>query len=112
MNLEHLNLDQYNIPDDADTQVAVFLIASDLKTQRLIKGLTSIGCDNCFCIPELCDLVLAMIGFEDRPDELYNRYFDLLDSHCGSVTDKNDLPAKQAFRIYKILKKERLKRLN
>jgi hypothetical protein len=107
MNLEYLNLDQHNIPEDADTQVAVFLIASDLKARRLINGLADIGCDNCFCIPELCDLILAMIGFDDRPNELYDFYFNLLDSHCKSVTHENDPPVKQAFSIYKILKKKR-----
>lgn len=109
MNLEHLNLDQHNIPEDADIQISVFLIASDLKTRKLVNGLVSIGCDNSFSIPELCDLVLAMVGFDARPNELYNFYFDLLDSHCKSVTHENDPPIKQAFRIYKILKKEAAK---
>lgn len=106
MNLEHLNLDQHNIPEDADIQITVFLIASDLKTRKLVNGLVAIGCDSCFCIPELCDVILAMIGFDDRPNELYTFYFGLLDSYCKNVTHENDPPIKQAFRIYKTLKKE------
>ena len=107
MNLKHLNLDLYDIPKDAETQTTVFLIASDLKMRKLTNGLTSIGCDNCFCVSDLCDLILAMIGFEDRPNELYDFYFNLLDKYCDKVTFENDVPINEAFSVYKILKIER-----
>lgn len=107
MNLKHLNLDLQNIPEDAEIQVAVYMIASELQARKLMKSLTAIGCDACFCVPDLCELVLAIIGFDDRPNELYDFYFDLLDQYCDEVTWENSLPGKQAFRIFNILKQER-----
>jgi hypothetical protein len=104
MNLKYLNLDLYDIPENEEIQIPVFLIATDLKSRKLINGLTSIGCDNCFCASDLCDLILAMLGFEDRPNELYDFYFELLDQYCDKVTYENDLPINEAFSIYKILK--------
>ena len=112
MNLKYLNLDLYGIPEDAEIQMAVYLIASDLKTKKLFNSLTDIGCDSCFCIPEFCDLIFAIVGFEDRPNELYDFYFDLLDQYCNTVTHENDLPAKEALGIYKLLKAEKQKYLN
>lgn len=110
MNLQYLNMDLYGIPEDAEIQIPVYLIAADLKSRKLINGLTSVGCDNCFCVPELCDLVLALTGFEDRPNELYDFYFALLDQECEKVTRENDLPIKEAFNIYKKLKTESKKK--
>lgn len=105
MNLTHLNLDLYDLPyEEEKIQITIFLIAAELKSRKLVNGLTSIGCDSCFCIPELCDLVLAMIGFNDRPNELYEDYFDLLDEHCDKVSHENDLPVKEAVSVYKSLK--------
>lgn len=112
MNLRHLNLDLYNIPENEEIQIAVFLIASDLQTRKLRSGLISIGCDNCFCVSDLCDLVLAIVGFEDRPNELYEFYFELLDQYYEKVNYENDFPAKEAFSIYKILKSEKQKHSN
>jgi hypothetical protein len=109
MNLKYLNLDPHGIPDDTETQLAVYLIASDLKTRKLVNSLANIGCDNCFCVPDLCSLILSIVGFEDRPGELYDLYFELLDQYCDSVNHENDLPAKEALRIYKSLKDEQRK---
>lgn len=104
MNLKHLNLDLYGIPEDENIQITVLLIAAELKSRKLINGLTSIGCDSCFCIPDFCDLVLAFTGFNDRPNEIYDYYFNLLDQHCDNVTHENDLPIKEAMNIYNQLK--------
>jgi hypothetical protein len=112
MNLKYLNLDLYSIPEDAEIQIPVFLIAADLKTRKLINALTSIGCDGSFCVSDLCDLVFAFVGFEDRPNELYDYYFELLDQYCEKVTHQNDIPIKEAFCIYKELITERQRRMS
>jgi len=109
MNLKHLNLNLYDIPEDAETQMLIFLIAAELKVRKLMDGLANIGCDNCFCVPDLCDLVLALAGFEERPDALYDLYFGLLDKYCEKVTRDNDLPIKEALCVYQKLMDERLK---
>jgi DNA-binding XRE family transcriptional regulator len=114
MNLKHLNLDLYGIPEDAEIQIPVFLISEDLKARKLINGLLNIGCDTCFCVGELCDLVLAYAGFEERPGELYDFYFGLLDRYCEEVSHENDRPVKEALKIYGELMraKERLRVTN
>jgi hypothetical protein len=104
MNLKHLDLDLYNIPENTEVQMTVFLIAAELQSRKLMQAFASIGCDACFCIPDLCDLVLALAGFEDRSNELYEYYFDLLKQYCEKVTHENDLPINEAFDIYNQLK--------
>mgnify|MGYP003577456864 CR=1 FL=1 len=100
MNLKHLNLDLDGIPEDAEIQIPVFLIASDLKTRKLINAFTGIGCDGSFCVPDLCDLVLAFVGFDERPNELYDFYFELLDRECDKVSHENNAPIREAYKIY------------
>lgn len=110
MNLRHLNLDLYKIPEDENVQITVALIAAELQSRKLVNGLTSIGCDGCFCVPELCDLVLAFIGFDNRPDELCIYYYELLDKYCDKVTHENQPPIKEAFKIYNQLMQDRAAR--
>lgn len=100
MNLNYLNLDLYGIPEDAEIQLPVFLIAADLKSRKLMNALTSIGCDACFCVADFCDVVFSFIGFDDRPNELYDFYFQLLERECDNVTYKNDTPIREAYKIY------------
>jgi hypothetical protein len=110
MNLKHLNLDQHGISDDVEIQIPVFLISEELKARKLLNALESIGCDACFCVTDLCDLVLAYVGFDDRPNELYDFYFELLDRYCEKVSPENDKPVREALRIFTALlvEKERL----
>lgn len=112
MNLGYLNLDLFGIPEDAKTQVTVYLIAADLKTRKLTNTLVSIGCETCFCTPDLCDLILAFLGFDDRPNELYDYYFELLDEYCDKVDHQNNTPIKEAYAIYNRLKQEKNRFLN
>lgn len=105
MNLEYLNVDNYGIPEDA--KIPVFLISAELKVRKLVNGLSHIGYENSFCLPDLCDLVLGYVGFDDRSDELYNFYFNLLDRYCEKVTYENSAPINEAFSIYKELMAER-----
>jgi hypothetical protein len=108
MNLKHLDLDLYDLPEDEELQITVFLIAAELQSRKMMKAFASIGCDACFCIPDLCDLVLAFIGFNDRPNELYEYYFDLIKQYCEEVTYDNNLPIREALYIYNDLKNNRL----
>src|SRR5690349_13066189 len=110
MNFNHLNLDLYDIPEDNNIQVAVFLIAADLKTRKLLNALTSIGCDACFCISDLFALTFAFVGFDEYPESVTEFYFELLDKYCDCVWHENEMPAKEAFIIYQQLvgKKEEI----
>jgi hypothetical protein len=103
MNLIHLNLADHGISDDAEIQIPVFLIAEELKARKLLKALKNIGCDDCFCVTDLCDLVLAYVGFDDRPNNLYDFYFALLDRHCEKVNLENKNPVREALKIFTAL---------
>jgi hypothetical protein len=61
-------------------------------------------------VPDLCDVVLAFVGFDDRPNELYDFYFELLDRECDKVSHENDLPAKEAYKVYTELMVEKERR--
>lgn len=100
MNLKPLNLDLYGLHGDEQMQIAVVLIAAELQSQKLINGLTNIGCDACYCVPDLSDLVLAFTGFDERPNKLYERYFELLDKYREKVTRENRFPVKEAIEIF------------
>jgi hypothetical protein len=100
MNRRRLNLDAHGISDDAEIQIPVFLIAEELKARKLLNTLKSIGCDDCFCITDLCDLVLAFVGFDDRPNDLYDFYFGLLDRYCEKANHENDKPVRDALKIF------------
>jgi hypothetical protein len=105
MNLKLLNRNFYGMPEHWETQVTVLLIASELKSRKLINDLKAIG-RNTFCMPDLSDLVLSLAGFNDRPNGLYTYYFNLLDQHCGKVTHPDDLPIEEAMSIYGKLRNE------
>jgi hypothetical protein len=110
INLKHLHLDEHGISDDVEIQIPVFLIAEELKARKLLNTLKSIGCDDCFCITDLCDLVLAYVGFDDRPNDLYDFYFALLDRYCEKVNHENDKPVREALKIFTALLVEKEKR--
>jgi len=110
MNLKPLNLDQHGISDDIEIQIPVFLIVEELKARKLLHALKSIGCDDCFCVPDLCDLVLAYAGFDDRPNDLYDFYFAQLDRHCEKVNHENERPMRDALKIFTALVVEKERR--
>jgi hypothetical protein len=99
-----LNLDLFGMPDDNNTQMAVFLIIADLKTRKLINALTSIGCDACFCMSDLFSLVFIFVGFTHLTDQLTDFYFELLDKYCDNVSHEKTMPIKEAIMIYQELK--------
>jgi hypothetical protein len=110
MNLKHLNLDLYGVPEDTRIQISVFLISEDLKARKLIRGLINIGCEACFCIGDLCDLVLAFTEFDEPPGDIYDFYYALLDRYCENISHTNDRPIKEAFEIYTELTREKSRR--
>lgn len=64
MELLRPNLNYYNIPEEA--QLVVTLIIEDLRVRKLMNGLTHIGCDGSYLLPDLSNLILALVGFNDR----------------------------------------------
>jgi hypothetical protein len=107
MNLDHLNLSDVPADISQDAKILLFLISEDLKGRRLINGLTDIGCEGSFCTTNLCELVLAYAGFDDRENELYDFYFELVDRYCVNVSHRNHTPIKEALIIYEKLLQRR-----
>lgn len=102
------NLDQFDIPEDA--RILVFLIAEDLKTQRVFSALSQLGCDDSYLRSSLNRVVLAFAGFEEQPEAIYDFYFRLLE-HSEKQMDANyDSILKQALIVYGdlMLEKKRL----
>jgi hypothetical protein len=100
VSVQYLNLDLYGIQRNAEIQLPVFLITADLKCRKLMNTLTYMGCDGCSCAPDFCDPALAFVGFDDRPNELYGFYFEVLDRECDKVSYENDTPIREAYNIY------------
>ena len=49
-----------------------------------------------------------LVGY-NRPNELYDFYFELLDRECDKVSHENDIPIREAYNIYNELLVERRK---
>jgi hypothetical protein len=63
-------------------EMTLFLIGEEMKNRRLINRLEQAGFNTDFSNSDLSILILSLVGFDHRPDELYNWYSTALDNAC------------------------------
>ena len=99
MKLKHLNLKLVTLPPDVE--LPLFLIQEELKGRKLFNGLAKLGFDDTNYAFNFSKLVFASMGFTSMPDDLFTRYFELLDKHCEKIEpgDAEQL-TEAAFKIY------------
>jgi hypothetical protein len=98
MKVKNLNVQLVKLP--SDIEVALFLIKEDLKSNRLLNSLSNIGFDESNHKSSFGTMVLAILGFEQQPDELYEFYYRMLDHYSEKVGDDNKKLVKAAFNLY------------
>ncbi|HLZ15965.1 MAG TPA: hypothetical protein VKQ08_02950 [Cyclobacteriaceae bacterium] len=94
----------------ASIEFTLFLIQEDLKSNRLFSGLRKAGLDSSYYRPDFSAVVLESAGFAERPDDLFDFYFDLLDKSSEKAEESYEKIGKLAFNIYVDLVIEKRKR--
>jgi len=87
-----------------EAEMTLFLIGEEMKNRRLINRLEQAGFDTAFAGADLSILILSLIGFDPRPDELYEWYSTALNSACEKVNPAESAEWKQGvFDFYLVL---------
>jgi hypothetical protein len=94
----------------AGIEFTLFLIQEDLKSNRLFSGLRKAGLESSYYRPDFSAVVLESVGFIERPDELFDFYFDLLDNCSEKAEENYERIGKLTFSIYVDLVIEKRKR--
>jgi hypothetical protein len=98
MKLKNLRVELLRLP--SDIEFSIYLIKEDLKSNRLLNGLSNIGFDDSSHRSSFAVMVFAVLGFEKRPDDLFSFYYTLLDKHLEKVGGDNKKLVKAAFNLY------------
>jgi len=64
----------------------IHLIREGLRNLRLIFTLEDAGFDGSFYTMDISHVILEMAGFKERPDELYEWYFELIEKALAEIT--------------------------
>jgi hypothetical protein len=89
----------------AKEELIIFLISEDIRNRKIIKHLEKEGQDGAYA-GDLSKLILGLVGFEDRSDQLYALYFRQLDENALDLNlSENRELHERAFKIYKNLMK-------
>ena len=84
----------------ADIDLILFLIQEELKSTKLFNGLGRVGLSDCYYQSHFSTVILASVGFDERPDDLHEFYLDLINSRSKKIKPDNDSVVKQAFKVY------------
>jgi hypothetical protein len=108
MRLKYLKTDLVKLP--ADIELTLYLIKEELKTRKFFSGLSQIDCDGSFYQSDLSQLVLTTAGFGERPDDLYDFYFRLMERHSEKLEPNHEKVIKASFEVYLELMMEKKRR--
>ena len=84
----------------ADIDLVLFLIQEELKSTKFFNGLAHVGLTDCYYQSHFSTVILASVGFDERPDDLHEFYLDLIDKRSNKIKTNNDSVMKQAFKVY------------
>lgn len=84
----------------ADIELVLFLIQEELKSTKLFNGLDQVGLSDCYYQSHFSTLILASVGFDERPDDLHEFYLDLINRRSSKIKANNESITKQAFKVY------------
>jgi hypothetical protein len=59
--------------------LAIHLIREQLRNQTLMYSLENLGFDCTIYTLNISEVILTLIGFKNKTDELYQRYFELIE---------------------------------
>jgi len=60
-------------------QLAIYLIQEQIRNQVLIIALENLGFDCSSYTLNISEIILSLIGINEKPDSLYQHYFELIE---------------------------------
>jgi hypothetical protein len=82
--------------------LTIHLIREELRNKRLMHSLEDLGFDCSFFTLNISQQILELTGFDKRPDELYNFYFEWIEKALKEITFWNldEMLDKWSLKIY------------
>jgi hypothetical protein len=108
MKLKNLNVRLVKLPPDIE--LILYMIKEELKSTKLFNGLARVGLDDCYYQSHFGTVVLAHMGFDERPDDLHEFYMNLIGKYSEKIEADNDVIMKCAFDVYMEMTIEKKKR--
>ena len=92
-------------------ELVIHLIREELRNKRLMHSLEYLGFDCSFFTLNICQVILELSGFQERSDELYVWYFELIEKALEEITFWNldEMLDKWSKNLYIELLEKRLK---
>lgn len=81
-------------------QFSLYLIREELKSRKLFHALQKVGFVEPYFQPSLDTLILDSIGIEQRSDETFTIYWDILERRSKKIKADNESIMKQALKVY------------
>ncbi|MGI6677868.1 MAG: hypothetical protein ACOX2Q_01975 [Dehalobacterium sp.] len=69
--------------------LVIHLIQEQIRNQVLILALEKLGFDCTIYTLNISETILTLIGFKNKPDELYKRYFKLIEKAVEETDYRN-----------------------
>jgi hypothetical protein len=82
------------------TDLTLFLICAELKSQRLMQGLQQAGLDYSPFIPHLDSAILPALGLDDDRDATYDFYYKVIARHAKKIDASQESVTRQALKVY------------
>jgi hypothetical protein len=93
-----------------EIQTTLFLIREELKSRKFFNGLQELGLNDTYFQPHLDKLILRSLGMDDHTDEIFERYYEIIDRRSSKIKANKNSVMKQAFKAYYELMDEKKRR--
>src|SRR5690554_336230 len=70
-------------------ELAIHLIQEQIRNQMLVLALEKLGFDCTIYTLNISETILTLLGFTSKTDELYQRYFTLVEKAAGETDYSN-----------------------
>jgi len=95
---KNLNARLVKLP--ANIELILYMIKKELKSTKLFNGLARVRLDDCYFQSNFGTLILAYLGFDERPDDLHEFYKNLIDRYSEKIKADNNVIMKCAFEVH------------
>lgn len=70
-------------------KLAIHLIGEQIRNMILITALENVGFDCSIYTLNISEIILSLIGFDEKPDSLYQWYFEMIENAIKETTYYN-----------------------
>lgn len=83
-----------------ERNLALFLIAEELKSRKFFNGLMKLGLDYTPYRPHLDEPILAALGLNTEENAILGLYERIMNDHAEVITEKQEAIALEALKVY------------